>query len=81
MMALETMATQTSSAVVNERQFVTIALGKGGGLTEANLSSYLLAQVGSTEFVALDAGTLLTGLQHAHRKGNLSDVVGRTASL
>jgi 3',5'-cyclic-nucleotide phosphodiesterase len=56
-------------------QFVAIALGTAGGLTEANLSSYLLAPAGSTEFVALDAGTLLTGLQHANRKGNLSDIV------
>jgi 3',5'-cyclic-nucleotide phosphodiesterase len=44
-------------------------------LTEANLSSYLLAPIGSTEFVALDAGTLLTGLQQARSKGNFSDIV------
>jgi 3',5'-cyclic-nucleotide phosphodiesterase len=56
-------------------RFVTIALGTAGGLTEGNLSAYLLAPVGSTAFVALDAGTLLTGLQHAHRKGNLADIV------
>ncbi len=80
MMECETLATRTRGAVANEPRFVTIALGTGGGLTEGNLSSYLLAPVGSTAFVALDAGTLLTGLQHAHRKGNLSDVVGPTAS-
>ena len=57
-----------------EVQFVTIALGTAGGLTEANLSSYLLAPAGSTEFVALDAGTLLTGLHQAQRKGNLADL-------
>jgi hypothetical protein len=60
--------------MANEPQFVTIALGTAGGLTEANLSSYLLAPAASTEFVALDAGTLLTGLQHANRKGNLADI-------
>ena len=80
MRAGETLATRTSSAGANEPRFVTIALGTGGGLTEDNLTSYLLAPVGSTAFVSLDAGTLLTGLQHAHRKGNLSDVVGPTAS-
>ena len=62
------------STVVIEPQFVTIVLGTAGGLTEANLSSYLLAPTGSTEFVALDAGTLLTGLQQAQRKGNLADI-------
>jgi 3',5'-cyclic-nucleotide phosphodiesterase len=61
--------------MATDPQFVTIALGTAGGLTEANLSSYLLAPAGSTEFVALDAGTLLTGLQHAQRKGNLSALV------
>jgi hypothetical protein len=76
MMACETLATRTSSAGANEPRFVTIALGTGGGLTEDNLSSYLLAPAGSTAFVALDAGTLLTGLQHANRKGNLSAVGG-----
>jgi 3',5'-cyclic-nucleotide phosphodiesterase len=56
-------------------QFVTIALGTAGGLTEADLSAYLLAPTGSTAFVALDAGTLLTGLREAHRKGNLAEIV------
>ena len=65
----------TISTMATEQQFVTIALGTAGGLTEANLSSYLLAPVGSTDFVALDAGTLLTGLQHANTKGNLADIV------
>lgn len=70
----------TMSAVVLEPQFVTIALGTAGGLMESNLSSYLLAPTGSTDFVALDAGTLLTGLQQANRKGNLSDIALATAS-
>src|SRR5262245_5984594 len=60
--------------MVTAPQFVTIALGTAGGLTEANLSAYLLAPAGSTEFVALDAGTLFSGLHHAARKGNLADL-------
>jgi 3',5'-cyclic-nucleotide phosphodiesterase len=68
------------SAVVLEPQFVTIVLGTAGGLMESNLSSYLLAPTGSTDFVALDAGTLLTGLQQANRKGNLSDIALATPS-
>ena len=68
------------SAMSLEPQFVTIVLGTAGGLMESNLSSYLLAPTGSTDFVALDAGTLLTGLQQANRKGNLSDIALPTAS-
>lgn len=56
-------------------QFVAIALGTAGGLTEANLTSYLLAPFGSTDFVALDAGTVLTGLEQADRKKSFSDIV------
>ena len=66
---------RTMEAMASEHRFVTITLGTAGGLTESNLSSYLLAPIGSTEFVALDAGTLLTGLQQAHKKGNLADIV------
>jgi 3',5'-cyclic-nucleotide phosphodiesterase len=68
------------NAMVLEPQFVTIVLGTAGGLMESNLSSYLLAPTGSTDFVALDAGTLLTGLQQAKCKGNLSDIALATAS-
>ena len=53
---------------------MTIALGTAGGLTEANLTSYLLAASGTSDFVALDAGTLLTGLEHANRKGSLTNI-------
>lgn len=65
-------SSRTIDTMANEAHFVTIALGTAGGLTEANLSSYLLAPAGSTDFVALDAGTLLTGLEAANRKGNLA---------
>src|SRR5258706_4038032 len=68
------------TAAARESQFVTIVLGAAGGLTEGNLSSYLLAPVGSSDFVALDAGALLTGLQRANSKGNLTDIVGTSES-
>jgi len=45
--------------------FVSIPLGVTGGLREDNLSSYLLAPKGSTDFIALDAGALLAGLRQA----------------
>lgn len=57
---------RTMVTMANDRHFVAIALGTAGGINEANLSSYLLAPAGSPDFVALDAGTLLTGLEAAH---------------
>jgi hypothetical protein len=41
------------------RYFRCIPLGVEGGLIESNLPAYLLAPIGSTDFVCLDAGTLL----------------------
>ena len=55
-------------------RFVSIALGVTGGLSEGNLPAYLLAPSGSSDFIALDAGTLLTGLQQARIAGNLDDM-------
>jgi 3',5'-cyclic-nucleotide phosphodiesterase len=45
--------------------FTTVVLGAAGGLTEDNLSSYLLAPAGETGFVAIDAGTLRAGVRRA----------------
>ncbi len=56
-------------------QFVTIALGTTGGLNEGNLSSYLLAPVGESDFIALDAGTIFSGLQRALELGSFKDLV------
>jgi len=56
------------------RYFRCIPLGVEGGLIESNLSAYLLAPIGSTDFVCLDAGTLLAGLRKARANGCFSDV-------
>ncbi len=45
--------------------FVVIPLGVHGGLTEDNLPCYLLAPRGDANYIALDAGTLVSGLQKA----------------
>jgi 3',5'-cyclic-nucleotide phosphodiesterase len=55
-------------------RFVTIVLGTAGGLHEANLSAYLLAPIGERRFIALDAGTILSGLQVAARMGSFADI-------
>jgi 3',5'-cyclic-nucleotide phosphodiesterase len=54
--------------------FVSIVLGAAGGLSEDNLSAYLLAPRGSTDFICLDAGTVLTGIRKALETGSLSEV-------
>lgn len=45
--------------------FTIIPLGVKGGLDEANLSSYMLAAKGSSNYICIDAGTINTGLQKA----------------
>jgi cAMP phosphodiesterase len=45
--------------------FTVIPLGVKGGLDEANLSSYMLAANGSSNYICLDAGTIHAGLQKA----------------
>ncbi len=55
-------------------QFVTIVLGGAGGLHEANLTAYLLAPIGEKRFIALDAGTVLSGLQVATKMGSFADI-------
>jgi len=63
-----------ASAYAAESKFTVIALGVSGGLEEGNLPAYLIAQAGTHDFIALDAGTLLTGLQQAKIAGNLDDI-------
>lgn len=45
--------------------FQVVPLGVNGGITEDNLSAYLLAPVGSTNYISLDAGTLRAGIERA----------------
>jgi 3',5'-cyclic-nucleotide phosphodiesterase len=52
-------------------RFTAIVLGAGGGLYEGDLSAFLLAPAGSTDFISLDAGTILSGLRRAHERGSL----------
>ena len=55
-------------------QFVTIVLGAAGGLQEANLSAYLLAPIRERRFIALDTGTVLSGLQVAIKMNSFVDI-------
>ncbi|MCM2679713.1 MBL fold metallo-hydrolase [Echinimonas agarilytica] len=51
-------------------KFTVVPLGTNGGLMESNLSCYLIAPFGQTDFIALDAGTVFKGLQKANANLN-----------
>ncbi len=53
-----------------ENKFVSIVLGCSGGITENNLSSYLLANFDSDDFICLDAGSLYNGISKAYQMGS-----------
>lgn len=53
--------------------FSVVVLGSEGGLVEGELSSYLVTRPGSGVYVALDAGSLISGLRVAHSAGSLED--------
>ena len=48
--------------------FKVLPLGVKGGLDEANLSAYLVAANGTSNYICLDAGTINAGLQKAVEK-------------
>ncbi|MFC5409496.1 MBL fold metallo-hydrolase [Larkinella bovis] len=45
--------------------FTVVPLGVKGGIDESNLSAYLLAPAGTTNYICLDAGTLHAGIEKA----------------
>ena len=57
-----------------DARFVSIVLGAAGGLAEGNLSAYLLAPIGSTHFICLDAGTVHDGIVRAYARGSFPDL-------
>ncbi|EIJ42604.1 low-affinity cAMP phosphodiesterase [Beggiatoa alba B18LD] len=59
---------------VKQTQWVSIPLGVAGGIEENNLSAYLLAPAGSTDFICLDAGTLYQGLNVARQAGSFATI-------
>jgi 3',5'-cyclic-nucleotide phosphodiesterase len=54
--------------------FVAVVLGAGGGPGQDDLSAYLLAPVGSSDFACFDAGTLLAGVRAAHTRGSFGAI-------
>jgi len=61
-------AGQTNNSSNSNTGFKVIPLGVKGGLDESNLSAYLVAAIGSDQFICLDAGTIYKGLELAAAK-------------
>lgn len=57
-----------------QEAFQIVVLGCTGGPKESNLSGYLLSPLQTSEWIALDAGSLLVGIERAIEKGNLAHV-------
>lgn len=57
-----------------QEAFQIVVLGCTGGPKESNLSGYLLSPLQTSEWIALDAGTLLVGIERALEKGSLATV-------
>jgi 3',5'-cyclic-nucleotide phosphodiesterase len=57
-----------------EESFQVIVLGCGGGPRENNVSGYLIAPSNSFDFLALDAGVLLFGIEKAYEKNSFRSI-------
>jgi 3',5'-cyclic-nucleotide phosphodiesterase len=58
----------------NRPKFKAIVLGSAGGLSEDNLTSFLLSPINENNFIALDAGTLNSGIKKAAERGSFSAI-------
>lgn len=56
---------------LSQPAFQVIPLGVKGGSDESNLSAYLVAEKGTSNYVCLDAGTIHAGLQKAIERGTI----------
>lgn len=54
--------------------FEVVALGVDGGVSDGNLTSYLIRDDSQSVYLALDAGSVLPGIVKALDKGNFSDI-------
>lgn len=61
------------SVFAQKSSFEVVPLGVYGGSDERNLSAYLVAPIGTKEYVCLDAGTIHAGIEKAIEKGTFSE--------
>jgi cAMP phosphodiesterase len=55
----------TTTFSQNKKAFKVVPLGVLGGIDESNLSAYMIAPVGSDNFICMDAGTIHYGIEQA----------------
>lgn len=60
--------------------FDVVALGVDGGVSDGNLTSYLIRSDSQTQYVALDAGSLLPGIGKGLEKGSFPQVTPEAAA-
>ncbi|MBC3379081.1 3',5'-cyclic-nucleotide phosphodiesterase [Serratia fonticola] len=60
--------------------FDVVALGVDGGVSDGNLTSYLIRSDSQTQYLALDAGTLLPGIAKGLEKGSFPQVTPELAA-
>ncbi len=60
--------------------FEVVALGVDGGVTDGNLTSYLIRDDSQPLYLALDAGSVLPGIAKALEKGNFPDITDEMAA-
>ncbi len=60
--------------------FEVVALGVDGGVSDGNLTSYLIRSDGKPQYVALDAGSLLPGIAKGLEKGSFPQVTPELAA-
>jgi len=61
--------------------FELVALGVNGGLSDGNLSSWLVRRPGDAHYLALDAGSVLPGIDKALQQGAFADRVTKGSDL
>jgi len=64
----------SSAPATPTTSFDVIALGTSGGIDESDLTAYLIGRAGSARYVLADAGSVVSGLRAAERKGALDDI-------
>ncbi|MEE4409666.1 MULTISPECIES: MBL fold metallo-hydrolase [unclassified Serratia (in: enterobacteria)] len=60
--------------------FDVVALGVDGGVSDGNLTSYLIRSVNQPQYLALDAGSLLPGIAKGLEKGSFPQVTPELAA-
>ncbi|MGL4308019.1 MAG: MBL fold metallo-hydrolase [Cetobacterium sp.] len=59
------------SLITYGKSFEIISLGSNGGVIDGNLSAYFLREEKEENYIALDGGTIVPGIEKALMKGNL----------